>query len=79
MSESTFGVVQRVLVNQLNLREEEVTLEAAINDDLGADSLDAVELIMSLEEEFGLSIEPDKTESLRTVGDVVALIDTLKA
>ncbi|MDR2106216.1 MAG: acyl carrier protein [Coriobacteriales bacterium] len=79
MSESTFEVVRRVLVNQLNVSEGEVTLEATINDDLGADSLDAVELIMSLEEEFDLTIEASKTESLKTVGDVVSLVDSLKA
>jgi acyl carrier protein len=79
MSESTFEVVRRVLVSQLSLDEGEVTLEAAINDDLGADSLDAVELIMSLEEEFDLTIEASAAEDLKTVGDVVALVDSLKA
>jgi acyl carrier protein len=79
MSESTFEIVRRTLVNQLNVDEGEITLEAIISDDLGADSLDAVELIMSLEEEFGLTIEAAETESLKTVGDVVALIDSLKA
>jgi acyl carrier protein len=79
MSETTFEVVRRALVNQLNINEAEVTPEASISDDLGADSLDAVELIMSLEEEFGLTIETSETESLKTVGDVVALVDSLKA
>jgi acyl carrier protein len=79
MSETTFEVVRRILVDQLNVDEAEITLEATINDDLGADSLDAVELIMSLEEELDLTIEAAETESLKTVGDVVALIDSLKA
>ncbi|MDR1082750.1 MAG: acyl carrier protein [Coriobacteriales bacterium] len=79
MSEDTFEVVKRVLVDQLNVDEEEVTLAAAINDDLGADSLDAVELIMSLEEEFDLTIEAAAAESLKTVGDVVTLVDSMKA
>jgi acyl carrier protein len=79
MSESTFEIVQRVLVNQMSINESEITLEASINDDLGADSLDAVELIMSLEEEFDLTIETAEAESLVTVGDVVSLIDSLKA
>jgi acyl carrier protein len=78
MSESTFEVVRRVLVNQLSVSEDEITLEATINDDLGADSLDAVELVMSLEEEFDLTIEASETESLKTVGDVVSLVDSLK-
>ncbi|MDR0347390.1 MAG: acyl carrier protein [Coriobacteriales bacterium] len=79
MSENTFEVVRRVLINQLNVSEGEVTPEATINDDLGADSLDAVELIMSLEEEFNLTIESSEAESLKTVSDVVALVDSLKA
>jgi acyl carrier protein len=79
MSESTFEVVRRVLVSQLSIDESEVTPDASINDDLGADSLDAVELIMSLEEEFDLTIETTRTESLATVSDVVSLIDSLKA
>jgi acyl carrier protein len=79
MSESTFDVVRRVLVNQLSVNENDVTPEASISDDLGADSLDAVELIMSLEEEFDLTIEATDAESLKTVGDVVSLIDSMKA
>ncbi|MDR1183708.1 MAG: acyl carrier protein [Coriobacteriales bacterium] len=79
MSESTLEVVRRVLVSQLSINEDEITLEASLSDDLGADSLDAVELIMSLEEEFDLTIETTRTESLATVGDVVLLIDSLKA
>ncbi|MDR1014930.1 MAG: acyl carrier protein [Coriobacteriales bacterium] len=79
MSETTFEVVQRVLVSQLSVNEDEVTPEAHINDDLGADSLDAVELIMALEEEFDLSIETPDAEALKTVGDVVALVDSLRA
>jgi acyl carrier protein len=79
MSESTFEIVRRVLVDQLSIDESEVTLDASINDDLGADSLDAVELIMSLEEEFDLTIEAAKAESLATVRDVVSLVDSLKA
>jgi len=79
MAESTFEIVRRVLVENLSLDEETVTLEAHLNDDLGADSLDAVELIMSLEEEFDLQIDPAQTETIKTVGDLVTLIDSLKA
>jgi acyl carrier protein len=79
MSEDTFEIVRRALVDQLNIAEDEVTLEAEINEDLGADSLDAVELIMSLEEEFGLTIETDDASDIKTVGDVVELIDSLRA
>ena len=79
MSESTFEVVRRVLVNGLNVDESAVTPEASLSDDLGADSLDAVELIMSLEEELGIEIEPSKAESLATVNDLITLVDSLKS
>jgi acyl carrier protein len=79
MAESTFEIVRRVLAEQLNVDEGEITLESTINEDLGADSLDAVELVMALEEEFNIIIEPDAAEGLKTVGDVVTLIDSLKA
>ncbi|MDR3314952.1 MAG: acyl carrier protein [Coriobacteriales bacterium] len=79
MAEETIGIVGRILVEQLNIDEATVTAEASIADDLGADSLDAVELIMSLEDEFGIEIEPGKAEELKTVGDIVALVDELKA
>jgi len=79
MSESTFDVVRRVLVDGLSVDESAVTPEASLADDLGADSLDAVELIMSLEEEFDIEVEPAQAENLKTVGDLVELIDTLKS
>jgi acyl carrier protein len=76
---ATFETVQKILVEQLSLDAADVTLEASIGDDLGADSLDAVELIMSLEEEFDVTIETDQAENLKTVGDLVTLVDSLKA
>jgi acyl carrier protein len=79
MAESTFEVVQRVLADGLSVDKDSVTMDADINEDLGADSLDAVELIMSLEEEFDIEIEPEKAESLHKVSDIVALIDEMKA
>jgi len=78
MSESTFEVVRRVLVNGLSVDESAVTPEASLSDDLGADSLDAVELIMSLEEELGIKIEPSKAESLATVNDLINLVDSIQ-
>ena len=79
MSESTFEVVCRVLVDGLSVDESAITLEASLADDLGADSLDAVELIMSLEEEFDIEVEPAQAEGLATVGDLVKLIDSIKS
>jgi len=78
MSESTFETVRRVLINGLSVDESAVTPVASLSDDLGADSLDAVELIMSLEEELGIEIEPAKAEGLKTVSDLINLVDSLK-
>ena len=73
--------VVRVIVEQLGVKTEEVTDEANISTDLGADSLDTVELVMSLEEEFGIDLpENDDTyANFKTVGDVINLVDTLVA
>lgn len=79
MAATTFEAVQKVLVEQLSLDEADITLEASISDDLGADSLDAVELIMTLEEEFDITIETAQAESLKTVGNLVDLVNSLKA
>jgi acyl carrier protein len=79
MADGTFEAIQKVLVAQLSLDAADIKLESDIADDLGADSLDAVELIMSLEDEFGVTIEAADAEGLKTVGDVVSLIDSLKA
>lgn len=70
-------VVQRVteiIVEQLKVSPEEVTLEASFIDDLGADSLDLVELIMAMEEEFGLEISDEDAEKIQTVQDTVNYI-----
>jgi len=70
-------VVQRVIeiiVEQLKVSPEEVTLEASFIDDLGADSLDLVELIMAMEEEFGLEISDEDAEKIQTVQDAVNYI-----
>jgi acyl carrier protein len=79
MSNSTFEVVRRVLVDGLSADESTVTLETSLSDDLGADSLDAAELIMSLEDEFDIEIAPAEAEGFKTVNDIVAYIDSVKA
>jgi acyl carrier protein len=66
--------VIEIIVEQLGVSEEEVALEASFVDDLGADSLDLVELIMALEEEFGLEISDEDAEKIQTVHDVVNYI-----
>jgi len=67
--------LKEILVDQLDVEEENVTLEASITEDLGADSLDVVDLIMSLEEEFGLEIPDEEVENIKTVGDIVKYIE----
>ena len=68
--------VKKITVEQLGVSEDEVTNEASFVDDLGADSLDTVELIMELEEEFGLEIPDEEAEKLATVGDAVTYIES---
>ena len=64
-----------IIVEQLGVGEDEVTPEASFIDDLGADSLDLVELIMALEEEFGLEISDEEAEKIQTVQDVISYIN----
>jgi acyl carrier protein len=69
-----FEKVKEIVVEQLGVEESEVTAEASFIDDLGADSLDIVELIMALEEEFDLEIPDKEAEKITTVGDAVEYI-----
>ena len=66
--------VTKIVVDRLGVEESEVTLEASFKDDLGADSLDVVELVMELEDEFDMEISDDDAEKISTVGDVVNYI-----
>ena len=70
--------VKAIIVDKLGVEESEVTLEASFTNDLGADSLDTVELIMEFEKEFGISIPDDQAEKIATVGDAVAYIEAAK-
>jgi acyl carrier protein len=69
-----FEKVKKLIVEQLGVEEDDITMEASFIDDLGADSLDIVELIMALEEEFSLEIPDDQAEKITTVGDAVEYI-----
>ncbi len=71
---NTFDKVKEIIVEQLGVEEDEVTPEAAFVDDLGADSLDLVELVMAFEEAFDTEIPDDEAEKIRTVGDAVKYI-----
>ena len=66
--------IKSIIAEQLGVKAEEVTPEASFIDDLGADSLDTVELIMALEEEFGIEIPDEDAEKLTTVGDAIKYI-----
>ncbi|MDQ2085259.1 acyl carrier protein [Herbivorax sp. ANBcel31] len=66
--------IKKIVVEQLGVEEEEIAMESSFIDDLGADSLDIVELIMALEEEFDLEIPDSEAEKISTVGDVVEYI-----
>ena len=67
--------VKAIIVDKLSVEETEVTNEASFTNDLGADSLDTVELIMEFEKEFGISIPDDQAEKITTVGDGIAYIE----
>ena len=71
--------VKAIIVDKLGVEESEVTTEASFTNDLGADSLDTVELIMEFEKEFGISIPDDQAEKIATVGDAVTYIEAAKA
>ena len=67
--------VKKIIVDKLGVDESEVTLEASFTNDLGADSLDTVELIMEFEKEFNLSIPDEEAEKIGTVGDAIKYIE----
>ena len=75
---STFDKVKNITVEQLSVDPEEVKMESSFIDDLVADSLDIVELIMAFEEEFGVEIPDEKAEKIRTVADAVKMLDEEK-
>ena len=77
MSEIQEKVV-KIIVDKLGVKETEVTPEATFTGDLGADSLDTVELVMEFEKEFGVQVEDEAAEKFQTVGDVVAYIEANK-
>ncbi len=73
-SEEIFDKVKEIIVKQLGVADTAVTMEASFVDDLGADSLDNVELVMGLEEEFDIEIPDEDAEKVKSVGDVVDYI-----
>ncbi|RMF09026.1 MAG: acyl carrier protein [Candidatus Neomarinimicrobiota bacterium] len=76
---STFEKVKEVIIDKLGVEEGKIVPEASFVDDLGADSLDTVELIMELEEEFGIEIPDEDAEKITTVGAAVDYIESKQA
>ncbi|HUP52162.1 MAG TPA: acyl carrier protein [Longimicrobiales bacterium] len=74
MSEPTEARVREIIVNELGVEPDKVTDSASFVEDLGADSLDTVELVMAFEEEFGVDIPDEDAEQMRTVGDAIAYL-----
>ncbi len=74
----TLEKVKEIIVERLSVDEKDVTEEASFIDDLGADSLDTVELVMALEEEFSMEIPDEEAEKIVTVGDAVKYIESHK-
>lgn len=74
-----FEQIKKILCDQLDLDEEQVTEDSEVIDDLGADSLDIVDLVMTLEEEFDTEIPDEDIEELRTVGDIVKYVEERSA
>ncbi|MBQ8961968.1 MAG: acyl carrier protein [Ruminococcus sp.] len=70
-----FEKIRDIIVDQLGVDEDQVTTEANIQDDLGADSLDVVDLIQTIEDEYDLSIPDEAVEEIKTVGDIVNYIE----
>jgi acyl carrier protein len=75
MSDNVFEKVKKVVCEELGVQESEVKAESSFTEDLGADSLDIVELVMAIEEQFSIEIPDDDVANLKTVGDVVSYIE----
>jgi acyl carrier protein len=74
MSNDIFERVKKVTVEELDVKAEEVTMESSFTEDLGADSLDVVELVMAFEDEFGIDIPDEEVGEIKTVGNAVDYI-----
>lgn len=74
-NDEVFGKVKDIIIEQFDIDADKVILGASIQDDIGADSLDIVDLIMSLEEEFDIEIPDDAVEGIKTVGDITKFIE----
>lgn len=73
-----FETVKRIILERLDVDENKITLQANLKDDLGADSLDIVEMVMEIEDEFGIEVDDEDAESIVTVGDAVAYLASVR-
>jgi acyl carrier protein len=73
-----FETVKKIILERLDVDENKITLQANLKDDLGADSLDIVEMVMEIEDEFGIEVDDEDAESIVTVGDAVAYLASVR-
>ena len=72
---NVFEEVKKIIVSELNCKPEQVTLDVNLKDDLGADSIDAVQIVMDIEDTFGITVDEDNAQSLLTVKNIVEYIE----
>ena len=72
-----FEKIKAIIIDELNCSPDKVTMDAKLKDDLGADSIDAIQIIMDLEDTFGISIEEDNADAIPTVGNLVEYVQSL--
>lgn len=72
----TFDKIKELLAEQLNIPADKITMESRVIEDLGADSLDVVEMLMTLEDNFNVTVSDEESVNLKTIGDIVKLIDS---
>ena len=73
-----FERIKAMIKDELNVPEEKITMEARLAEDLGADSIDAVELIMNIEDEFEVQVSDEEAQNIKTVGDIVKFVESLQ-
>ncbi len=73
-----FERIKAMIKEELNVPEEKITMEAKLSEDLGADSIDAVELIMNIEDEFEIQVSDEEAQNIKTVGDIVKFVEKLQ-
>ncbi len=72
-----FEKIKAIILDGLNVDEDKVTMDALFKEDLGADSLDAVELIMNIEDEFGITVDEETIKTMKCVGDIVKYVESI--